>query len=75
MVDKQWETDEDEMIYHLQVHKSFIGWVISILQAEAIPCQRTRGNDSRGDILYYKQEDESRVKQIVREIHIKYNRK
>ena len=74
MVDKQWETDEDEMIYQLQVHKHFIGWVISRLEAEGIPSQRTRGNDSRGDIFYQKQEDEPRVKEIVRGIYAKYNK-
>ncbi|HLP88660.1 MAG TPA: hypothetical protein VK184_08745 [Nostocaceae cyanobacterium] len=73
MVDRKWNTDEDEMIHHLQVHRNLIGWVIDRLRAEGIECDRTRGNDANGDIIYYKAEDEPRVKQIVREIHAKYN--
>ncbi len=73
MADKEWETDEDEMIYHLEVHKNLIGWIMDKLQEAGIPCERTKGRDSNGDILYYRAEDESRVKQIVREINAKYN--
>jgi transcription initiation factor IIE alpha subunit len=73
MADKEWETDEDEMIYHLQVHKNLIGWTMDKLKEAGIPCERTKGRDANGDILYYRAEDELRVKQIVREINAKYN--
>lgn len=73
MANKEWETDEDKMIHHLQVHRDFITWVIKKLESEGIPCERTTSNDAGGDILYYKSEDEPRVKQIVREIHLFYN--
>lgn len=73
MVDREWETDEDEMIYHYQVHRDLIGWIIRILEKEGISCQRTTGNDPNGDILYHNPEDEPRVKQIIHEIHARYN--
>jgi hypothetical protein len=43
------------------------------LQAAGIPCERTRGHNPNGDILYYRAEDEARVKEIVREINARYN--
>jgi hypothetical protein len=43
------------------------------LQAAGIPCERTRGRNPNGDILYYRAEDEARVKEIVREINARYN--
>ena len=73
MVEKEWETDEDELIYHLEAHKNLIGWVMDKLQAAGIPCERTRGRNPKGDILYYRAEDEAQVKEIVREINAKYN--
>jgi len=73
MVEKEWETDEDELIYHLEAHKNLIGWVMDKLQAAGIPCEGTRGRKPNGDILYYRAEDEARVKEIVREINARYN--
>ena len=73
MPDQEWETDEDKMIHHYQMHRDLISWMIRILEKEGIACQRTIGNDSNGDILYYNQEDEPRVKQIIRGINAKYN--
>ncbi|MBD1908155.1 hypothetical protein NDI37_15010 [Funiculus sociatus GB2-A5] len=73
MANKEWETDEDRMIYQLQVHKKFISWVIEKLNAEGISCRRTTGNDPKGDILVIEKKDVPRVKQIVREIQNRYN--
>lgn len=65
------QTDEDKMIERLTIHKNLIGWVIEQLEAEEIKCERTIGNDPKGDILYFNPEDERRVKEIVREINQK----
>jgi hypothetical protein len=73
MADREWQTDEDRMINRLEAHRDFITWVIKKLKAEGIDCKRTTGNDSRGDILYYKPEDEPRVKEIVRKINSEFN--
>lgn len=73
MTDKEWQTDEDKMINRLVAHRDFITWVIKRLQEEEIPCERTTGNDSGGDILYYNAEDESKVKEIIRRINSEYN--
>jgi hypothetical protein len=73
MPKKEWDTDEDRMIYQLQVHKKCIGWVIEKLQAEGIPCKRTTGNDANGDILIVDENNAKRVQQIVREVQNKYN--
>jgi hypothetical protein len=67
------KTDEDKMIERLIIHKKMIGWVIKQLEANGIECKRTTGNDSNGDILYYNEKDEPRVKEIVRQINQKYN--
>ncbi|WP_066381919.1 hypothetical protein [Anabaena sp. CA = ATCC 33047] len=74
MADREWQTDEDKKINRLQAHRDFITWVINRLKAEGIPCERTIGDDSRGDILYYNSEDEPRVKAIVRQINSEYNK-
>jgi len=73
MADREWQTDEDRMINRLEAHRDFITWVIKRLKAEGIDCKRTTGNDSGGDILYYKAEDEPRVKEIVRKINSEFN--
>ncbi|GCL43419.1 hypothetical protein [Dolichospermum planctonicum] len=62
------QTDEDKMIERLTIHKNMIGWLIEKLQQEGIECQRTTGNDSKGDILCINPEDVPRVKEIVRQI-------
>ncbi|WP_203457595.1 hypothetical protein [Gloeothece citriformis] len=61
------------MINRLEAHRDFITWVIKRLEAEGIACERTTGNSSSGDILYYNAEDELRVKEIVRQINSEYN--
>ncbi|MBF2027337.1 MAG: hypothetical protein IGS48_11290 [Oscillatoriales cyanobacterium C42_A2020_001] len=73
MANQEWETDEDKMIHHYQIHRDLIGWLIGILEKEGVSCQRTIGNDANGDIFYPNLEDEPRVKQIIREINIRYN--
>ncbi len=74
MIDKEWQTDEDKMINRLEAHRDFITWFIKRLKTEGIPCERTTENDSQGDILYYRTEDEQRVKEIVRQINFEYNK-
>ncbi|MDH6105643.1 hypothetical protein NWP22_07155 [Anabaenopsis tanganyikae CS-531] len=74
MADKEWETDEDKMIHHLEVHRDLITWILKRLKEEGIDCKRTTGNDSGGDILYYNAEDEPRVKEIVRQINYQFNK-
>lgn len=73
MPKKDFETDEDRMIYNLVVHRDMIQWVIEQMAKEGIPCERTKGNSSKGDILIIKPEDASRVKDIIRQIQSKYN--
>jgi len=73
MAEEEWQTDEDRMISRLKAHRDLITWVIEQLRAEGIACDRTTGNDPHGDILYYRAEDESRVKEIVRQINAKWN--
>lgn len=73
MADREWQTDEDKMINRLEAHRDFITWVVKRLIAEGISCNRTTGNDSGGDILYYNPQDEPRVKEIVRKINSECN--
>ena len=73
MAKKNWDTDEDRMIYKLKVHRNFIGWVIKKLKEQGIPCERTTGNDPNGDILIINQEDVPRLQEIVRQIQNEYN--
>jgi hypothetical protein len=73
MTDQNWMTDEDKMIHHYTVHRDLVGWVIQQLESQGIVCERTRGNDPGGDILYHNPEDEPRVKEIIREINDVYN--
>ena len=73
MEDREWKTDEDRKIYQLTVHRDLIGWVIRKLEEAGIACERTMGDDPNGDILYYRTEDEEKVKMIVRQIQKRYN--
>lgn len=43
-------TDEDKLRDKLLIHKNMIGWLIKRLREEGIQCQRTTGNDPKGDI-------------------------
>ena len=63
----------EDLYKNLADHKNLIGWVIEQLEAEGIKCQRTTGNDSRGDILYFNPEDEPKVKEIVQKINKNHN--
>lgn len=42
MPKKEFETDEDMMIYHYEVHRDIIKWVIEQMAKEGIPCKRTK---------------------------------
>lgn len=65
---ENFPTDEDRMIYRLQVHRNMITWVIKRLADAGIPAKRTTGNDPHGDIVLLDPADSSRVQQIIREI-------
>lgn len=65
---KTFLTDEDQMIYHLTVHRNMITWLMRQLQREGIEAQRTTGNDPRGDIILLNPEDVPRAQQIIREL-------
>lgn len=65
----EWETDEDELIAHLTAHRDVVTWLLAKLKAVGIACERTRGNDKNGDILYYNSQDEAKVKQLVRNLN------
>lgn len=66
--------DEDKMIRTYELHRDLIGWVIKELEKEGIPCKRTMGNDSQGDILLINSEDAPRVKQVIRDMQNRYNK-
>lgn len=68
-------TDEDRLIYQLTLHRDLVGWVIGQLDRAGIASQRTAGNDPKGDILIVESHDASRVKEIVLNIHDRFNRK
>lgn len=61
-------TDEDRMIYRLQVHRNMITWVIKRLANAGIEAKRTTGNAPQGDIVLLDPADIPRVQQIIREI-------
>ena len=62
-------TDEDRMIYRLQVHRNMITWVIQRLAEAGIQAKRTTGNDPQGDIVLLDPADVPRVQQLIRAIH------
>ena len=60
------QTDEDRMIYRLQVHRNLIAWLIQRLAEAGIKAKRTTGNDPRGDIVLLNPADIPRVQEIIR---------
>ncbi|ENF7816823.1 hypothetical protein ABR157_002601 [Enterobacter soli] len=68
-----FETDEDEMIYHLELHRDTISWLCEQLDRRGIKNRRTRGNSAEGDILLIKPEDAEAVRQMIRDLHKKFN--
>ncbi|WP_426607917.1 hypothetical protein [Pantoea anthophila] len=68
-----FETDEDEMIYHLKLHRDTISWLCEQLDRRGIKNRRTRGNSAEGDILLIKPEDAEAVRQMIRDLHKKFN--
>lgn len=71
---KTFETDEDEMIYHLELHRDTINWLCELLDKKGIKNKRTRGNSAEGDILLIKREDTENVRQMIREFHKTFNK-
>lgn len=70
---RTFETDEDEMIYHLELHRDTISWLCEHLDRKGIKNRRTRGNSAEGDILLIKAEDAETVRQMIRELHKTFN--
>lgn len=65
--------DEDRLIYQLTLHRDLVDWVIGQLAQADIASQRTTGNDPKGDILIIESRDASRVKEIISNIHDRFN--
>ena len=72
---KTFETDEDEMIHHLELHRDTISWLCEQLDRKGIKNKRTRGNSAEGDILLINPDDAEVVRQMIREFHKKFNGK
>ncbi|WP_225085922.1 hypothetical protein [Pectobacterium colocasium] len=70
---ENFETDEDRMIYHLELHRDTISWLCKKLDEKGIKNKRTRGNSAEGDILLIKPEDAEIVRQMIRELHKTFN--
>lgn len=68
-----FETDEDRMIYQLELHRDIITWICTKLTEFGIPFERTRGNSAKGDILLISASDSDRVKFLVREWNMSFN--
>lgn len=68
-----FETDEDEMIYHLELHRDTISWLCGQLDRRGIKNRRTHGNSAEGDILLIKPEDAEEVRQMIRDLHKDFN--
>lgn len=68
-----FDTDEDKMIHKLKVHKNLVSWILGFLQREQIPSERTKGNNPNGDIFYYNEEDDEKVRKVVKDLNKKYN--
>ncbi len=75
MNDQEKITDEDKMIQKLTEHKNLIGWMITLFQKENIQSERTYKNDPKGDIYYPDDKDTEKVKEIVRDLNKKFNKK
>ncbi|MDN5418829.1 MAG: hypothetical protein L0G09_15475 [Acinetobacter sp.] len=70
-----FETDEDEMIFHLTMHRDTITWLCNKLEENRVKYERTRGNTPKGDILLINKEDADFVKEMIRNYHKDLNGK
>ncbi|GAB7222842.1 hypothetical protein VoSk93_20580 [Vibrio owensii] len=70
---REFETDEDEMIFHLQLHRDTITWLCEKFKEQGIKHKRTRGNTPEGDILLINEEDAPKVKSLIRHYHKEFN--
>lgn len=68
-----FETDEDQMIHQLELHRDTITWICNKLSEENIKFERTRGNSAKGDILLISESDTGKVKQLIRQWHQSFN--
>ncbi|MEM8639171.1 MAG: hypothetical protein AAGG51_10200 [Cyanobacteria bacterium P01_G01_bin.54] len=73
MTQDRWATDEDRMIYRYRVHRDLVGWVMQQLQAKGIGCDRTRGNNPKGDIQLQDTHDLYKAQTVVMELHQQFN--
>lgn len=70
---REFETDEDEMIFHLELHRDTISWLCDKFDKQGIKYKRTRGNTPKGDILLINKEDTTEVKNLIRHYHKELN--
>lgn len=70
-----FETDEDEMIFHLALHRDTITWLCNKLEENGIEYKRTRGNTPKGDILLINKDDKSKVQEMIRNYQKEFNGK
>lgn len=70
---REFDTDEDEMIFHLELHRDTIIWLSKKLDEQGIRHKITRGGTSQGDILLINEDDAHKVKDIIRKYHIEFN--
>jgi hypothetical protein len=60
-----FQTDEDEMIHRLMVHRDLVTWCIQQLRVNGIEAKRTRGNDPHGDIVLIHADDVPQAKAFI----------
>jgi len=70
---REFETDEDEMIFHLALHRDTIAWLCERFKEHGIKHKITRGNTPEGDILLINQKDTPQVKNLIRHYHREFN--
>jgi hypothetical protein len=70
---KVFETDEDRMIYQLELHRDMITWVCNKLEEAGIEYERTSGNSSKGDVLLIHEKDIQHVKNMIFKWHNQFS--
>ena len=73
MVNDNFETDEDRMIYALELHRDTIKWFCNKLEEKGIRYKVTKGNSAKGDILLVDPEDAYIVKEMINSLHKENN--
>lgn len=68
-----FETDEDRMIYQLELHRDLTSYICSCLDKASIPYKKTVGNDQRGDVLLIERKDIPAVKDMINQLDKKFH--